>query len=143
MPEPVISTLASTIAVAGLAYHSAKALVEFIDSVQGAPELLDELKGDAQAVCDILESLQEFRDSRVTTNGSDDLENSLRCSERQVKDCEKACTELKTKLQEWFPDSKWTTAIKVNFSDKKIKNQQWRLRDTAARLNVALMFCSM
>lgn len=145
MPEPVISTLASTIAIAGLAYSSAKKLIDFIDTIQNAPRLISELKGDVAAILLILNSLQTLGEGHTpdnTSNATDDLHTSLQSAHTQIEDCNVACAELQLKLQKWCPKSKWT-AIEMNFKGAKIAHYRMRLRDTAARLNLALMFCSM
>jgi hypothetical protein len=143
MPEPVtLSIIASTIAVATLAYKSTKTLVEFIGSLRGAPKLIQDVKGDVEAVQHILKSIELLLEPRGGKDVSTDLQDCLNSSRVPIQDCHDACTEFEKDLKEWF-DHNFSDRLTTNFKEKKIANFRMRLRDTRGTLDLALNVCSM
>jgi hypothetical protein len=143
MPEPVVlSIIASTIAVVTLAYKSTKTLVEFIDSLQGAPKLIKDVKGDVKAVQHILKSIELLLEPRSETNASTDLQDCLNSARVPIQDCDNACTEFAKDLKEWFRHN-LSDKLTTNFKETKIANFRMRLRDTRGTLDLALNVCSM
>jgi hypothetical protein len=143
MPKPVVlSIVASTIAVASLAYKSTKSLIDFIDSLHDAPTLISDLRGDVQAVQNILRSIELILENRDDRQLSGDLRVCLSSAHMPVKDCQAVSEEFEKKLRDWFRDSAWDR-LKANFKEAKIAKFRTRLRDTRDTLDLALNICSM
>jgi hypothetical protein len=142
MVEPVtLSVIASTIAVATLAYQSTKSLFEFIDSLQDAPQLISDVKSDIKAVQDVLKSIELMLEGRKDSNVPGDLQSCLSSSRVPMQDCQSICAELDRKLKERFHNKAWDK-VTVNFKEGKITKVRARLRDTRDVLNISLNVCS-
>lgn len=143
MPEPVIlSIIASTIAVASLAYKSTKSLIDFIDSLRDAPKLILDLKGDVEGVQSVIRSIELILENRDDRNLPGDLRVCLSSAHLPLEDCRAVSKDFEQKLKEWFNDSMWDK-LKANIKETKITKFRARLRDTRDALDLALNVCSM
>lgn len=143
MPEPVtLSVVASTIAIAGLAYKSTKSLTNFIDSLTNAPKLIVELKDDIKVVQGLVKSIELMLENRDDRNLPRDLRFCLSSAKVPLEDCRAVSESFERTLEDWFNNSK-SDKLKANRKETKVQNFRRRLADTRSALDLALNVCSM
>jgi hypothetical protein len=143
MPEP-LTIVAGTLSIVNGAITATKSLIDFIDSIKNAPQLINDLKTDVEATQSIIASLEELLKGRDNDaeNLPADLRACLSSANRPLEDCKAVAEEFERKLKKWFGDSVWDR-LKPSIKETKITRLRARLRDTQGRLDLVLNVCSM
>ncbi|OBT75572.1 hypothetical protein VF21_05832 [Pseudogymnoascus sp. 05NY08] len=141
MTDP-LSVTAGTIAVAGLAYSSSKALYELISTIQGAPQVFQELNQYIAALGQVLNALKTNLDGRGTRL-SDGQITCLQEAKLTLEGCDIACKDFKTKMERLTTHShdgrkSFRDGIKLHFQNKSIADFQMRLAGWKETLALAL-----
>jgi hypothetical protein len=137
-----LSIIASTIAVATVAYKSTQSLIDFIDSLRNATQVISDLKSDVSAVQTTIKSVDLMLENRDNRNLPRDLRLCLSSAKVPLEDCQIVSKNLERDLRAWFHDTAWDK-LKVSFKEAKIEKYRVRLRDTRDMLHLALDVCSM
>jgi hypothetical protein len=124
MTDP-LSITAGVIAVAGLAYSSAKTLNEAITSFLNAPKVLQDIGKDLQILQNLLQALQQSLNGVPNTNLS---ENERACFESlrpALEACKGICDDFSAKLSKMTSHSQgdkvnWWDRARLHFNEKDV-----------------------
>ena len=124
MGDP-LSVTAGIIAVAGLAYSSAKTLKETISSFLNAPEVLRDLGKDLGIFQTLLQALQQPLDGVPNTDLSNDQKACFENLKPALSACTEMCDRFASKLSRLTSHSQtdkvgWWDRARLHFNEKDV-----------------------
>jgi hypothetical protein len=137
MVDP-LSITASVVGITTAALQSVQFLVQAIEGVRGAPDIVKRVSTDLRAVQSVLESL--VRTVQVDSSHiilSEQIKHA-------VENCQRACGAFRLQVEHWMQPSTqdkmfWLDRWKVGlFGLERIKTFRGQLSDCKSTLNIAL-----
>ena len=124
MTDP-LSITASVIAVAGLAYSSAKTLNEVIRSFSNAPKVLQDIGRDLQILQNLLQALQQPLNGVPNANLSEDEKACYESLRPALQACKSLCDEFSAHLSKMTSHSQgdkvnWWDRARLHFNEKDV-----------------------
>ena len=124
MGDP-LSVTAGVIAVAGLAYSSAKVLKEMIASFSNAPKLLQNIGEDLQVLQSLIQALQQPLDGVLDADLSDDQKACFESLKPALEACKRTCDDFVSKLSKMTSHSRadsvsWWDRARLHFNEKDV-----------------------
>lgn len=138
----------SVIAIAELAWSSAKVLHETISSIKDAPKTFGHLNEDVQTLSDTIYSLQQKLEEDKNAHLSEAHETHLSNVKPTLEACRTACDAFRAKIDKMLRHSKpgevgWQDRVKLQFKEKDIAVFQARLGSYKGTLGIALEFSTL
>lgn len=136
MPDP-LSVTASVAGLVGLALHGTRLLIDDVNNIRDAPNVLEDLRTDLLSVGSSLESLKAIDESQLEVLGGEI------CSQSRfvINRCMSVCDESRRDLQRWTKrsrDGKLSWREKTNigfFKERRIKAMAKQLQSCKLTLN--------
>jgi hypothetical protein len=136
MPDP-LSVTASVAGLVGLALHGTRLLIDDVNNIRDAPNVLEDLRTDLFSVGSSLESLKAIDESQLEVLGGEI------CSQSRfvINRCMSVCDESRRDLQRWTKrsrDGKLSWRDKTNigfFKERRIKAMAKQLQSCKLTLN--------
>jgi hypothetical protein len=136
MPDP-LSVTASVAGLVGLALHGTRLLIDDVNNIRDAPNVLEDLRTDLSSVGSSLESLKAIDESQLEVLGGEI------CSQSRfvINRCMSVCDESRRDLQRWTKrsrDGKLSWREKTNigfFKERRIKAMAKQLQSCKLTLN--------
>lgn len=124
MTDP-FSISVGVIAIAGLAYSSAKTLKETITSFVNAPKIFLDIGSDLQTLQDLLRALQLPLNGVPNTDFSDDAKATFESMRPALESCKGLCDDFTVKLSKLTSHShgdkvSWWDRTKLHFNEKDV-----------------------
>lgn len=137
MSDP-LSITASIVGITTAALQSVQFLVQTIDNVKGAPDILRGVTTDLRVIQPVLQSLiGSAQDASSQIVLSEQIKNA-------VENCERACGTFRSQVKHWMENSTqdkmfWVDRWKVGlFGLERIKTFRGQLNDCKGTLSIAL-----
>ncbi len=147
MADP-LSVAAGVIAVATLAYSSAKTLHQCISSIRDAPEIFVHLNDDVRQLCEVIRSLrQQVKKSRANASLTSVQKSHLQEIDPILKSCKSSCDTFYSTIDHLTRRSRdgqfrLRDRFRLQFNEKDIKTLQIRLNSHKSTLTLALQICT-
>ena len=147
MGDP-LSVTAGVIAVAGLAYTSAKTLKDAISSFLNAPEVLRDIGNDLGIFQNVLQSLQQPLVGVPNANLSDDQKACFESLKPALGACRGMCDEFACKLSKMTSHSQpdkvnWWDRARLHFNEKDLALLKSNLEKHKQTVDVAIGVATM
>lgn len=140
--EP-LSITASIVGITTAALQSIQFLIQTIDGVKGAPEIIKGVSADLRAIRPVFQSLlRDTQDSSSQIVLSEQIKHA-------VENCERTCRTFQSRVEQWMKNSIedkmfWVDRWKVGlFGLERIKTFRGQLSDCKGTLSVALSTATM
>jgi hypothetical protein len=142
MGDP-LSVTAGVIAVAGLAYSSAKALNEAIASFLNAPKVLRDIGKDLGILQNLLQALQQPLDGVPNADLSNDQKACFESLKPALEACKGMCDDFTLKLSKMTSHSQadkvsWRDRARLHFNEKDVALLQSDLEKHKQTVDVAI-----
>jgi hypothetical protein len=144
MADP-LSIAASIVGVTVPALHGARLLLDDIQKISDAPEIVVRLKEDVRSVDVALTSLQTVKNEEWESLGKTVAEES----KTTIKTCTRACDRFRNDLQRWTKhseDGKLTWQDRANvgfFKQKRIRTMSEQLQNCKLTINSVVSIATL
>jgi hypothetical protein len=143
-----VGLTASIIAIAGLAFGSAKILHDLIDGITNASKMLKDTNEDLAALKGVLSSLSEAMGGTSDTTFSDKTRECLENVKNPMKGCDKACKAFANHLADKTRHSgetriRWDDKIRLQFEEKKIMAFKSQIGRYKSSITMALVLVNL